>query len=138
MARRIAGDRADRAIFHVDVERAATAEHLVQLRAAFGQDQPVLRCGLAALFAGEGFGTRAAEQHVRAVHHHRAGERHRVARGRNARHSTRRPVAPVHDRGVKLGHACASQRSPAPGVEVRVVFQHAHRRFDRVERRSAI
>jgi hypothetical protein len=89
------------------------------------------------MLAGEGVRADARQEDVAAPLHHRARERNRRAGVADPRHRPGCARAPVHDRCIELGRSLPRQRRAAPGVEVRIVLEHAHRRFDRIGRRTA-
>jgi hypothetical protein len=128
-------DRADRAVFEVDVERlgiGALAEFL-ELTAALGDVKPLVGDLLQPILLRELIGAEAAQEDVRALFHHRAGEADRVARVRRPRHRAGPTSRAFHDRRVMFDPALVSEDGAAAGVEMRVVLQDPDRRLDRLQ-----
>jgi hypothetical protein len=82
-------------------------------------------------------GAEAAQEDVRALFHHRAGEADRVARVRRPRHRAGPTSRAFHDRRVMFDPALVSEDGAAAGVEMRVVLQDPDRRLDRLQRGAA-
>ena len=69
--------------------------------------------------------------------HHPAGQADRIAGRGDAADRAGIAIGAVHDRGVHLDPALIGEDRAAPGVEMGVVLEHAHRRLDRVDRAAA-
>ena len=80
----------------------------------------------------------ARQQDVRAVFHDRAGQANGVFGFGDSSNRPAPAVAPVHDRGVEFVGAFIGEHGATPGVEMRIIFEHADRRFDGVERTAAL
>ena len=139
MALPVQCDRADRAIFEVHVEMlgARARAQLLELAAALGGLEIFGRLLRQALLARELVGALAAEEDVRALLHHPAGEADRVARRCDTGDRAGVAVAAVHDRGVHLDAPVIGEDRTAPRVEMRIVLEHPDRRLDRVQRGAA-
>jgi hypothetical protein len=134
VAVRVAGDRADGAVFHRAVERRPGFGELAR---AFGGVEPR---GVDLFEAGgqrEGIGPDAGKHDVRCGVEHRAGEADRVAGPRHSRDRSGTAVGPVHDRGVEFDRPVGGEDGAAPGVEFGGVLEAGHRRLDRIERTAA-
>jgi hypothetical protein len=82
----------------------------------------------------EGVGALGDEQDVPAVVEYAPGERDGIRDAVHRGDGAAAEAVALHDRGVHLDGAGRGQHRAAPGVEDRVVFQHADRRLDGVER----
>ena len=88
---------------------------------------------LQALFPREGVGAVARQHHVRGLLHHGAREAHRIPRARDAGDRAGAARAAVHDRGVELVAALGAEHRALAGIEQRIVLEHTHRGFHRIE-----
>jgi hypothetical protein len=107
MAIAVEGDRADRAVFDVDVEEivAGAMANLVMLAAAVGSEE-IVRGRLVEIFmSGEFVGALAAQEDVGRALHYRAREADRIAGRGHAGDGAGIAVDTVHDRRVHFDRA---------------------------------
>ena len=131
---RIAGDRANRAVFHRPVEYAV---RLAKLARALGRFEPRLVDLLEPRRQRERICSDPGEHDMRGPLHDGAGERDRMPNAGDASDRTGAARAPVHNRGVELDRAVGGEHGTAAGVELWRVLQHGDRGGDRVERAAA-
>ena len=93
---------------------------------------------LDAVFFGKVFRAFAAYQNVRRFLHHQPGETDRILNVSNVRDCPGFERLAIHDRGVHFIDACGREDRAFAGVEKRIVFERAHRRFGCVQTRTAV
>ena len=79
----------------------------------------------------------ADQKHVFGFFHDRSREGDRIADMFNAGDGTGTARFSIHDGGIHFIRASACKNRAFAGIKMRIVFQHAHRRFDRVQCRAA-
>src|SRR4030095_1830974 len=118
-------DRADRAIFDVDVEKvvAWAMADLVMLLAAPCGEEIIRERLIEILVAREFIGALAAQEDVRRALHHRPREADRIAGRGHAGDGAGISVAAVHDRRIHLDRALIGEDRTAPGIEMGIVLE---------------
>ena len=138
MAIHVARDRADSAVFHVDVEAIVAARlQFLKMRAAGVGDEPVSIGLFDALAASELVRALAREEDVGTVRHDGAGQADGMARAPGSSNRACLTITAIHDRGIEFGRAPDRQACTTPGVEMWIVLKHAHGCLDRVDRVAA-
>ena len=92
---------------------------------------------LDAVFFGERFRAFAIHHDVSRFFHDQARESYRVLDVLQRADRARFQRLPIHDRRVQLVRPGAGKDRAFAGIEMRIVLEHAHGRFGRVETRSA-
>ena len=86
----------------------------------------------------ETVGADPRQHHMRALVHYCTRKINRVTRARHAGDRAGLLRFAVHDRGVEFILALGGKHRAAPGVEQRIIFEHADRGGNRIERRAAL
>ena len=67
---------------------------------------------------------------MRGVLHHGTSQADRIFRAGDTSNSTGSACFAGHNRGIELDVSLGRENRAATGVEMRIIFQHANRRFD--------